>query len=1037
MAKKQPLSTMILVLMIICLLAINIQARSKSREAAPPVIKQNAPVEIQLLEDSPNYYLDLKDIYLDPNDNLTYTIKAGIGWGTTFFNDIITINVKTNDTLEFIPKDNMHGECEILLNATNPQELSTNYNLKVKIKPVNDPPVIQSIGNFQTKGAKLVTLFTYQSDWFNETVTAYDADGDPLVFLDNSTMFDIGYQTGEISFRPDNNDVGTTYFNLTVSDINGTNCEDWVNVKLTVLNVNDPPSATILKPQHGDKIYNDYYIWFEGEGNDPDLKFGDKLEYEWSSDVDGILGNREAIEFYYLTEGKHVITFKVTDNDGLYDEDSINITVTSTYIWQNIDLTLDNYSYIAYQNELVTIPIVLTNYGMDNDNISLELVNHFELSGKIGMEYENVTLDSDESILMNLTISIPSDEKIGLYPMDIIAESSFLEDFYRYDYDEYADIESIMIFVLENDTANDNKQANKPTWDTNHIWEYSMKYGSEYDSSFIISGTMTASVTEESTIEVNKEDYEVYAVDFEGELESKGDSSDPDYADITLTLKATEYYQRSDLALVSSNEKSEISSEYYGYEISYSTILKTTYEPPKDSSDFPLKPGESWTVKTYAEIEETECWEEDGEDDCYTDYSWEYQTITYLCLGTEEVSTPAGTFETYPIIIVEESSSYDSDPDYDDKPGGGGRSSGSGTRQNILKGMNDYYIEYYAPDVKTSIKSVGYSRSYDYDSDYWEERYVWTEIFDIELTSYSFNDTGVDPDPEDNTKTDEDEDNLPDDWEDEFDVEEPDEDDDGDGYTNEEEYESGTDPTNAEDTPDDPIDLDDDGMPDAWERYHGLDPTDSTDASEDPDGDGFDNLEEYDYNTLPFDPVDHPIIDDNTITTEDDEEDSIFGLGKIGGVNIVYIVLLIVAILIVLILFSFMKSRQKSAKPAEIDAYPKDEPRVPSAPVPESGFGTPTTVPRQYQNRPPGEVIAGTGTTGYDPSPRRAASPPQVRPAPTPVPYQARVQAPPQRIQYTSPVSRTRSYPQQPPRQPSPPPPPPDYYDDRYRRPPY
>jgi len=71
---------------------------------------------------------------------------------------------------------------------------------------------------------------------------------------------------------------------------------------------------------------------------------------------------------------------------------------------------------------------------------------------------------------------------------------------------------------------------------------------------------------------------------------------------------------------------------------------------------------------------------------------------------------------------------------------------------------------------------------------------------------------------------------------------------DGDGFTNLQEYNAGTDPTDAASTPDD---TDADGLPDAWElQYFG---TLSYGPADDPDGDGFTNLQEYQAGTNPAD----------------------------------------------------------------------------------------------------------------------------------------------------------------------------------------
>ncbi len=85
-------------------------------------------------------------------------------------------------------------------------------------------------------------------------------------------------------------------------------------------------------------------------------------------------------------------------------------------------------------------------------------------------------------------------------------------------------------------------------------------------------------------------------------------------------------------------------------------------------------------------------------------------------------------------------------------------------------------------------------------------------------------------------------------------------------------------------------DLDMDGMDDLWEHENGLD-LEVNDSLEDEDGDGYNNLREFNENTSPVDPLSHP-VDPET------NDDGLLIMVLIGSAIILILVLSVLAIVI-------------------------------------------------------------------------------------------------------------------------------------------
>lgn len=91
---------------------------------------------------------------------------------------------------------------------------------------------------------------------------------------------------------------------------------------------NSPPTATIDQPASGASFCVGATIIFRGSAFDPNQPFGmPDSAFAWRSNVNGNLGTGATRPVSTLNVGSHVVTLRVTDDGGLWDEDSINLTI--------------------------------------------------------------------------------------------------------------------------------------------------------------------------------------------------------------------------------------------------------------------------------------------------------------------------------------------------------------------------------------------------------------------------------------------------------------------------------------------------------------------------------------------------------------------------------------------------------------------------------------------------------------------------------------------------------------------------------------
>ncbi len=199
---------------------------------------------------------------------------------------------------------------------------------------------------------------------------------------------------------------------------------------------------------------------------------------------------------------------------------------------------------------------------------------------------------------------------------------------------------------------------------------------------------MNMTVTKKETIEINGTVYEAYVIDTTMSMRMTMTFMEETMS-VSSTGDGTQWLRSSDLASIKGIMNTQNTYSSYGMTMTDSQQSTTIYEPPMDKYEFPVSIAETWTSASMVTSEITTS-------GSYS-YSTEdtYESISELeALHVEEVTVPAGTFETFVIWSKEMSEEYygGSDPFFGSVPGG-------------------YVLEYYSPDIGLPVKTEYYSDS--------------------------------------------------------------------------------------------------------------------------------------------------------------------------------------------------------------------------------------------------------------------------------------------------------------------------------------
>jgi hypothetical protein len=279
-----------------------------------------------------NSSINLMDIFSDDDNDKLFFDYAG--------NVNLTVAID-DDTGEVIitPAQNWYGQEDLQFYA-NDSNAEASIAVTVVVLPQNDPPELVSAGTVIVNSKNQYLKFSvFENNWINLTFTAVDIDGDIVSISSNRTDYmgadDVSgmeLDQNTLRFQPDNSHVGNLPIKIILSDSKGGITEYIIN--LEILNVNNPPSVTIVYPLDNMHFRSIDVIEFRCEYSDLDLsriENNESLYFTWSSNL--YFDNIDSGEYLVridelkLSPGIHEITVEVKDRDGLVSTDSVTIII--------------------------------------------------------------------------------------------------------------------------------------------------------------------------------------------------------------------------------------------------------------------------------------------------------------------------------------------------------------------------------------------------------------------------------------------------------------------------------------------------------------------------------------------------------------------------------------------------------------------------------------------------------------------------------------------------------------------------------------
>jgi len=225
------------VLAILCVLVVGVligtfASADEDRANEPPVIMSTSLPDG---EQGSLYIFQLTAT--DPDDDVN-----DLEWS----DDTDMFDVNETGTILFGPENEDVGYNYFNVTVEDPGGGSDTVEFRLYINNVNDPPSLNYIPPQQAMEDQEYSLNV--SEYVEDPDLLLPSEfRDRITYRDDTVSLNTNVETGEVKWRPSNDDVGELFFTITVTDTKGRSAQQ--EIKITVSNTNDAPVIGIIGKQ--------------------------------------------------------------------------------------------------------------------------------------------------------------------------------------------------------------------------------------------------------------------------------------------------------------------------------------------------------------------------------------------------------------------------------------------------------------------------------------------------------------------------------------------------------------------------------------------------------------------------------------------------------------------------------------------------------------------------------------------------------------------------------------------------------------------